>query len=38
MSFLASLLNFLSLPGTSDKACYLVWIDEPEAPKSIIER
>lgn len=38
MSFFASLLNLLALPGTSDSGCYKIFIDEPEAPKSIIEK
>ena len=37
MNFLASIFNFLSLSGT-ESACHIVILDEPEMPKSMIER
>lgn len=38
MAFFASLLNFLSTSQPGRKDCFMVIIDEPEAPKSIIEK
>lgn len=38
MSFFASLLNRLSTLSTGTTECYTWFIDEPEAPKSIIEK
>lgn len=37
MNFLASLFNFLSNTG-SQSGCYIVFVDEPKMPKSMIER
>lgn len=38
MSFFASLLNRLSTLSTESSACYFLLWDEPEAPKSVIEK
>ncbi len=37
MSFLGKLLTLVA-SSPSDSACYVVFWDEPEAPKSIIEK
>ena len=37
MELLASLLSFLSL-SSSETKCHIVLFDEPEMPKSLIER
>lgn len=37
MSFLGKLLTLVA-SAPSDSACYVVFWDEPEAPKSIIEK
>ena len=37
MNFLASILNVLS-SSVTNSACHLFVIDEPEMPKSMIER
>ena len=37
MSFLASIFNLLSLSG-AESACHIILFDEPEMPKSMIER
>ena len=35
---IASLLTALAAPSGSDSACWIVLVDEPKKPKSLIEK
>lgn len=39
MSFIASLLSSIGgmFAGASSTACALIWLDEPECPKSLVK-